>query len=196
MQYIDLEGRSDGRSLKTVIKDVQPRKLILLGGAPAAKEALRAHCLAQVVCGDVVLPANNQSVSVTTELSLYRVNIKEAFLHSLQFVPVGDEYEVAFADGQLSLHYQQGANLPVLAQSAVATTGHPAVFLGQFKPQHLQQQLLNAGVTCELVDGVLVCCGGLVNVRKLNATQISIQGALCEEYFHIRDVLYGQYEIV
>lgn len=51
-------------------------------------------------------------------------------------------------------------------------------------------------VQCELVGGVVVCMGGMVNVHKVNEVQISIQGALCEEYFRIRELLYQQYQIV
>ena len=165
------------------------------------------------ICSDVVLPLSNQSISVTSESSLYRVHLKDSFLASLQFVPVNEEYEVAYAAGQISTNFSAAANLPVLgpvpqpANGLVGASaggsggggggaGHPAVFLGHFQPMDLQQHLLASGIACEIVGGVLVCCGGAVNVRKLNATQISIQGALCEEYFRIRDVLYDQYEIV
>lgn len=51
-------------------------------------------------------------------------------------------------------------------------------------------------VQCEFHNGILVCCNGAVNIRRESATQISIRGALCEEYFRIRSMLYRQYEIV
>ena len=41
VQYLDFEGRSDGRSIKTVIKDVQPRKLV--SRRPTLKEQSKAE---------------------------------------------------------------------------------------------------------------------------------------------------------
>jgi cleavage and polyadenylation specificity factor subunit 2 len=125
---------------------------------------------------------------------LFQVTIKDAFFHTLNFVPANEEYEVAYVQGAIKLNFQQ-ASFPIL-HSATISKGHPAVLLGEVRPAALQQILQNQGVECELVSGVLVCCNGLVNVRKVSPTQIAIDGALCEEYFRIREILYGQYEIV
>lgn len=192
--YIDLEGRSDGRAIKTVIKDVQPRKLIVLGGSASAKENLRAYCVDQAVCKDVVLPSVSQTISVTSESNLYRVNLKESLLQQLHFVQVNDEYEVAFVEGEVRLNYEK-ASLPTL-QPAGDHQGHAAVFLGQVRPAELQLILQNDGIECELVGGVLVCRNGLINVHRVSDHQISIQGALCDEYYRVRDLLYQQYQIV
>ena len=194
VQYIDLEGRSDGRAIKTVIKDVQPRKLILLSGSTVSKENLRAHCLENDICNEVVLPAVNQTISVTSESNLYRVNLKETLLQQLHFVQVNDEYEVAYLDGQVKLNYEK-AHLPVL-QQATDHKGHAAVFLGQVRPAELQLILQNDGIESEVVGGVIVCKNGLVNVHKVDEFRISIQGALCDEYYRVRDLLYQQYQIV
>jgi len=194
VQYIDFEGRSDGRSIKTVIKDVLPRKLIILTGSTEAKEHLRQHCMKNKICKEVLLPASNELVSVARDARVYRFQLKDSLLSSLQFVPLSEDLEVAYAEAQVKTNPAQ-AHLPLL-QQATTTKGHPAVFLGQIKPSELQQIVQSEGIECELVGGVLVCCGGMVNVRKVSATQISIQGALCDEYYRIRDVLYEQFQIV
>jgi hypothetical protein len=49
---------------------------------------------------------------------------------------------------------------------------------------------------CDFVDGVLVCCGGKVRVRKVSSTQVALNGMFCEEYFKIRELLYSQFSIV
>jgi hypothetical protein len=102
--------------VKTVIKDVQPRKLIVLSGSTQAKEHLKNHCITNEICADVVIPASNQTISVTSESNLYRVNLKDTLLQQLQFVQVSEEYEVAYLEGQIKLNYQQ-ANLPILQQT-------------------------------------------------------------------------------
>ena len=41
---LDFEGRSDGRSMRTIVTHIAPRHLVLFRGAPAALAALREHC--------------------------------------------------------------------------------------------------------------------------------------------------------
>jgi len=212
--YLDLEGRSDGRSLRTTIKDLSPRKLVLLSGSAAAKASLRAHCLSSQLCAEVLAPASRESVSVSSETALYRVALRDSFLQSLNFVTVrtagrgaldglAEEegtVQVAYAQGAVAMHFDKGASLPVLTaaplEHASQGSAHAALFLGHLQPLELAQALVAGGVTVELVGGVCVCSGGMVNVRKVSPTSIRIQGALCEEYFRIRDILYEQYEIV
>ncbi len=43
--------------------------------------------------------------------------------------------------------------------------------------------------------GVLVCGGGVVILRKVG-NKIGIEGALCDEYFKIRSLLYGKFQIL
>ena len=228
--------------MKTVIKDVQPRKLIVLTGSQEGKEHLKDHCITNEICKDVVLPASNQTISVTSESNLYRVNLKDTLLSSLQFLKVNEDTEIAYLEGQIRLNFKE-ANLPILQQLTATdgqqAKGHPAVLLGEVRPAVLQQIITNEGIQvrhktrqsegdnspgsdatkpsrhhrrfsffsnssfsssfpcqCDLVGGVLVCNGGMVNVHKVNDFQISIQGALCEEYFRIRELLYSQYQIV
>lgn len=190
---------------------------ILLSGSSESKSSLRSHCLSTSIVSEVLLPIPNQSVSVTSETALWRMGLKESWLANLNFVAVqgatqgaaaGEEYEVAYASGKLSMHFTTASHLPLLgddhatssssgtALSAASRDSHPAIFLGGFKPADLQAALMLGGITAEIVGDVVVCAGGLVNLRKVGPTRISIQGALCEEYFRIREILYEQYEIV
>lgn len=41
VHHIDLEGRSDGTSLKTIIAHVAPRKVVLVRGTEEAKHSIR-----------------------------------------------------------------------------------------------------------------------------------------------------------
>jgi cleavage and polyadenylation specificity factor subunit 2 len=193
--YVDIEGRSDGRSLHTVIRDLHPRKLIIISGSPEGKESLKETCKTMGACNDVVLPKENQSVSVTSESNLYRINLKDSLVKQLQFIEVSEDYEIAYLEGEIKLNFSE-SSLPILNQKTKEHTGHPAVFLGHVKPHELQMILQNDGIECELVSGVLVCAGGLVNIIKVNEFQISIQGSICEEYYRIRELLYLQYQIV
>jgi len=56
--------------------------------------------------------------------------------------------------------------------------------------------LIRNGIDAEFVGGTLVCHDGLVNIRKASDTAIAIRGALSEQYFRIRELLYGHFQIV
>ena len=97
---------------------------------------------------------------------------------------------------QVRIDYKESP-IPMLeAPSSTAVAGHSSVFLGQLKFSDLRKVLNANGVPAEFYGGILVCCNGAVNIRKVSPTQIQIKGSLCEDYFRIRRVLYGRYEII
>jgi len=192
VQFIDLEGRSDGRSIKNIIAHLQPRKLVLVHGSDEAKTHLKNY-LAQHKVKEVLVPKNNQLIDISADTNVYSVSLRDSLLQSLEFVKLGD-YEVAYAEGELHIDYKESP-LPMLKPSTQAK-GHPAVFLGDMKFADLKRILNQAGIAADFYGGILVCAGGAVNIRKIPPAQISIQGALCEEYFQIRSLLYDQYHIV
>lgn len=195
VQYIDFEGRSDGKSIRTILTHVAPRRLILVHGSTQCKEEL-ADCMRKDhVCKDVSIPTNGQCVDITSETNIYRVHLKDALTQKLEFVKIGD-YDIAFADCEMKINYDESP-LPVLRPAPKnSAKGHPAVFLGNLKFSDLKKVLNKKGIQADFYDGVLVCSEGLVNIEKVSPTQISIKGALSEEYFEIRKVLYGLYEIL
>ncbi len=90
---------------------------------------------------------------------------------------VGD-YELAYAEGELKIAYDQ-SGLPLLDSiPRHLSHGHPAVFLGEVKFSELKRLLNTHGISAEFYGGVLVCEDGMINVRKISATQIAIKGAI------------------
>lgn len=193
VKFMDYQGRSDAKSVRNIISHVQPRKLILLNGTQEAKDDLKDYCLENVT-KEVLVPKNGQCVDITSETNIYRVNLKDTLTHLLNFVKVGD-YEVAYTEGQIAIDYEQDS-LPVLKPPAQGGRGHSAVFLGNLRFQDLKKVLDRHGIQSEFYEGVLVCENGLVNIRKVSETQISLQGSLSMEYYKIRSILYGLYEIL
>eukprot|EP01006_Ploeotia_vitrea_P039980 TRINITY_DN66392_c9_g9_i1.p2 TRINITY_DN66392_c9_g9~~TRINITY_DN66392_c9_g9_i1.p2 ORF type:complete len:358 (-),score=189.24 TRINITY_DN66392_c9_g9_i1:85-1107(-) len=193
VRVMRMDGRSDGRSLKKILNHVNPRKLILVRGEAQAKESLKEYCLKEKVSQQVLVPAKNQLVDVTSQDNVYRISLSDSFVSKLRFVAVED-YELAFAEGTIKLDYEQSA-LPILdaAQSAV---GHRSVFLGDVTMARVKGVLNRAGVPATFMSGVLVCDNGTVNIRKVAENKISLQGALCPAYFRIRTHLHGLFEIV
>lgn len=209
VKFIDYEGRSDGRSGVKVIAGLKPRKVILVRGTDQNKQALAREIQGALKDTQfpVVSPLNGQCVDITSEdTHIFRVSLKDTFTGSLDFAKVG-EYEVAYAEGQVRIDYAQ-SSLPVLRAAPVKLSqGHSAVLLGNLTFRDLTSVLMKQGIRAELVkvrradnkgvDYVVVCNDGVVSIRKgENNTQIHINGCLCEDYYRIRKMLYGLYEII
>lgn len=94
IEYIDFEGRSDGRSIKTIIGHVMPRKIILVHGSKESSGTLRKYC-EEHVTNTVMIPNNDQCVDITSDSSVYKIILKDSFARSLKFQKIDDEYEVA-----------------------------------------------------------------------------------------------------
>jgi cleavage and polyadenylation specificity factor subunit 2 len=203
--YIDYEGRSDGRSIKTLLATVEPRKLVLVRGGARSKQLLVdfvANGSLRSTCKQVMVPLANQMMDVTSDTNVFKVSIRDTLAQSLSFLAVGDTgYEVAYAEGAVSVNYDE-CPIPQLNPVAMSTavdaplSGHNAVYLGNVKFSNLKRLLNEAGIQADFYGGVLVCNDGIMNVRKVSPTQISIKGCVCEEYYRIRDILYGQFQIV
>lgn len=194
--YVDIEGRSDGRSIKMVIERMMPKKVVIIHGLSDAKEDLRAFCESRKI-SPVYVPSRNENTEIGSDSHVYRVMLHESLSKTLRFVEVGGMH-VAYADAQISMEVENGVPRPVLVPvPPVLSTGHPAVLLGDFKFPDLKRILNQNGIPADFQETVLVCGKeGQVHVRKLDDTRISIQGVLCEELYRIRALLYGQYHVV
>lgn len=60
----------------------------------------------------------------------------------------------------------------------VCRSGHAAVFLGDLRFSELKRILNKAGIQAEFFGGILVCAGGLVNVRKVRERRMCCSDVL------------------
>lgn len=75
------------------------------------------------------------------------------------------------------------------------TPGHTPIFINEPKLSDLKMFFLQAGIQAEFTAGVLIC-NNHVAIKKNEAGKLQLEGALCEDYFRIRDLVYQQYAIV
>jgi cleavage and polyadenylation specificity factor subunit 2 len=185
------------------VASLKPRRVVLVRGTKEAKAALGSSI--RRACKDELLPVaaplKGQTVGLTDEEStVFRVSLKDSLVQGLRFVQVGD-HEVSYVEGQIKIDYND-SNLPTLrACPAPLQKGHPAVLLGNLKFIDLKTVLSKNGIRADIVRTeqgyVIVCGGGAVQInRGTHSNQISINGCLCDEYFKVREVLYGLYEII
>ncbi|MCO5581435.1 hypothetical protein L7F22_035319 [Adiantum nelumboides] len=186
LQYMDFEGRSDGRSIKTILAHVVPLKLVLVHGSSEATEHLKQHSLKHVP--HVFTPKLGETVDVTSDLSAYKVRLTERLMSDVLFRKLGD-YELAWVDGEVGC--KEDDMLPLLPHSGTPPP-HKAVFVGDLKLADFKQLLASRGVQAEFTAGALRCDGNF-SVRKVGgdavqkSQQIVFEGPLSEDYYKMRD---------
>ncbi|XP_021765106.1 cleavage and polyadenylation specificity factor subunit 2-like [Chenopodium quinoa] len=198
--YMDFEGRSDGRSIKSILAHVAPLKLVLVHGSAEATEHLKQHC-SKNVCPHVYAPQIEETIDVTSDLCAYKVQLSEKLMSNVLFKKLGD-YEIAWIDSEVG--QTDGGTLSLLPLSNQAPT-HKSVLVGDIKMADFKQFLTSKGIQAEFSGGALRC-GEFVTLRKVGdptqkggvagSQQIVIEGPLSEEYYKIRDFLYSQFYLL
>lgn len=191
LQYIDFEGRSDERSIKNIVTQVQPRQLILVHGSTEATQSLKSHF--ETVLKSVHAPNPLEPVTIDSVSASYRLRLTEDFMRMVRFSRVAGNYQVAWVDGELKREEGNEALDLVPSQGALHAV-QKAVFVGETRLAELKeiiQSTLNLSV--RFIPGGLVC-GDRVVVRK-EGQRLSFEGALSEEYYRVREVVYAQYHM-
>nr|XP_054758654.1 cleavage and polyadenylation specificity factor subunit 2-like [Lytechinus pictus] len=86
--------------------------------------------------------------------------------------------------------------IPVL--DAVQTndvTPHRQVYINPPRFLDFKQVLAKNGIRAEFTGGVLVC-NNTVAIKRNEKGHLTLEGALCEDYYTVRELLYEQYAIV
>ncbi|KAK9693101.1 hypothetical protein K7432_014071 [Basidiobolus ranarum] len=194
--YIDLEGLSDGRSIKTILPQVNPRKLILIHGTEEATEDLMNSCLQiDEMTKEIFAPKVGEMVNVSSATNIYQVKLTDSLVSSLNFSKL-DDYELAHITGKI--HYPDDSSTPTLDILPIEEQQgwHPPLFVGDVRLTELKRVLQNEGIVAEFKgDGVLVC-DDHVAIRKTSAGQIVVDGCLSANYYKIRSLVYKQIAIV
>ncbi|XP_010255376.1 PREDICTED: cleavage and polyadenylation specificity factor subunit 2 [Nelumbo nucifera] len=198
--YMDFEGRSDGRSIKSILAHVAPLKLVLVHGSAEATEHLKQHCLKHV-CPHVYAPQIGETIDVTSDLCAYKVQLSEKLMSNVLFKKLGD-YEIAWLDAQVG---KTDNDMLSLLPLSTPPPPHKSVLVGDLKLADFKQFLASKGVQVEFAGGALRC-GEYVTLRKVGdagqkgggtgTQQVVLEGPLTEEYYKIRDYLYSQFYLL
>lgn len=87
-----------------------------------------------------------------------------------------------------------------LIDGAAEARSHRSVFVGRPQLKDIKQQLDKRGFRTEFVEGVLVV-NELVRVRKAgadasNVPQLVVEGGMCADYYAVRDIVYGRFQVI
>ena len=169
------------------------------------------------VAEKVLIPRAGHPVDATTESHIYQVRLRDSLVSSLTFSK-GRDAEVAWLDGVVVMASdQRPSDVTVPADAAAMETDdaaddeaiptlellpadkaprHNTVFINELRLSDFKQALVRLGISSEFSGGVLWCCDGTVALRRQEQGHITIEGCLSDDFFRIRELLYGQYAIV
>lgn len=82
--FIDFEGRSDGESIRRIVSQIRPRRLIIVHGPQEATSVLQA-AVAKAADTKIFTPNKLEIVDATTESHIYQVRLTDQLLSSLDF---------------------------------------------------------------------------------------------------------------
>ncbi|EIM88077.1 uncharacterized protein STEHIDRAFT_94995 [Stereum hirsutum FP-91666 SS1] len=118
--FVDLEGLNDGRATKTIIPQVNPRKMIIVHGSPSATEALIDSCSnIRAMTKDVFAPSVGESVQIGQNTSSFSISLSDDLLASMKMSRFEDN-EVGYVTGRIAI--TASSTVPILQPLSNAPT--------------------------------------------------------------------------
>lgn len=201
-------GLSDGRSLKTIISRINPRKLLIVGGSYDATGFLLNHYRMSSEGIEAHAPKVHESINVSSSLNLLSAIISEALLNQLR-VSYSHDYEVAYLNARVKLRTTPDAVSNEMQDIDVDTTVNstyelvptslskippgPSTMIGDIKLSELRRLLSisHSSIRSEFTSsGDLICNGKILVKKDQSSGELYIEGPLCKEYYQIRNLLY------
>ncbi|KAF1798785.1 beta-lactamase-like protein [Mucor lusitanicus] len=196
LRYVDLEGLSDGRSMKTILPQIAPRKLIIVHGSQSSTEDLASACQGMDhFTKEIFTPSVSEVLNVSAATNIYRVKLTDSMVSSLRFSKL-DDYELARVVGRI--HFPDDSTTPSLdvAVSDGPTQWEPSVFVGDVRLTEFKKILQAEGIQAEFKGEGILVCNDQVAVRKTGTGQLLVEGAISMDYYKIRSLLYSQHAIL
>ncbi|KAK2466104.1 hypothetical protein APHAL10511_001746 [Amanita phalloides] len=223
--FVDMEGLNDGRAVKTIVPQVNPRKMIIVHASPVATDALIESCgNIRTMTKDIFAPGIAETIQIGQQTNSFSISISDELLASLKMSRFEDN-EVGYVTGRVVTH--ANATIPVLepvssapAESHVLARSpsrqqrvlgsRPSMSLprstmiGELKLTALKARLAAIGVQAELVgEGVLICGTTssemnteAVSVKKTGRGRVEVEGNVSEVYYVVRREIYNLHALV
>jgi cleavage and polyadenylation specificity factor subunit 2 len=110
----DYEGRADGRSVKTLVARVEPRRVVLVHGTDADTEHLRSTLVAAMPGVEVTAPRAGEAVECTSDTAAYKLELSQELLQRTRLRDCAG-YQVGWVDGFVGFAKDAaGEDVPVL----------------------------------------------------------------------------------
>ncbi|CAJ0748389.1 1217_t:CDS:2, partial [Entrophospora sp. SA101] len=175
IQFIYLEGTNDRRSLKTIVLQVQPRKLVIKYcflfinscGYEATKDFAQSCLALESMTKNIYTPDVGETLNVSAAINFYQVKLTDAFVSSLNFLKLED-YDIAFIMGKFS--FPQDYSLPILDAIPIEenTSNNNPIFVGEVKLSKLKHLLQSEGIKAEFKGEGVLFCNEKVTIKKFH----------------------------
>ena len=179
--FIDFEGRSDGESMKKIVQQIKPTKLVLVHGNEESTKLMSEFCESTMAPRTSVhAPRPLERLDLSSDRHMYQVRLTDQLASGLKFFKAGD-FEVAWVDGMISSN-RSGDQLAPNMDSAPGSRAapmeavtlheatplldelpqdevpyHDSLFVSEPRLVDLKQVLLRQNIKAEFTGGVLVC---------------------------------------
>eukprot|EP00761_Pharyngomonas_kirbyi_P001174 gb/GECH01001176.1/.p1 GENE.gb/GECH01001176.1/~~gb/GECH01001176.1/.p1 ORF type:complete len:727 (+),score=167.88 gb/GECH01001176.1/:1-2181(+) len=194
IRYFNFEGVSDERSVKNILSQISPRTMILINGTSEATQKMKTFCEEKKIGQNIYSPNVGEPVNVDIDVNVLSVHLRDDLMSTTSFKEFGD-YEVGYLQGQFVGNQESGLSIAPLSHNHTPTQSHPSVMIGDIKLSSLRDKLTKAGFETEFFSGDLVCNRSVV-LKRTDYGKINIEGALCDDYFKVREVLMQQFAIL
>ena len=213
VRYVDLEGKSDGRSLRTIIQAMLPRSAIFVRGEAAMLEEMKQFAVRELQLTRVHAPDVEQTVDASSDAQIYAAWLKDLLRASLRWQVLND-FEIAYVNSRVEgVEVQDRQERRVLGLAAAEGEGaeaedaeetdeaqtHRTIFVGQPALKDVKSVLDRAGFRCEFDQGTLVV-NDCVTVRKEvqvgGSAILRVEGAFTTDFFEVRNIVYGQFKML
>ncbi|KAI6003688.1 beta-lactamase-like protein [Pisolithus albus] len=180
--FVDMEGLSDGRAVKAIVPQVNPRKMVIVHAPTAAARTLIESCgQIRSMTRDIYAPSMGESIQIGQHTNTFSISISDELLSTLKMSRFEDN-EVGYVTGRVTNHFSlnipilepAGSSVPSEAANARVIVPSDRIFgarvtqplprstmIGELKLTALKARLASIGVPAELIgEGVLVCGAG------------------------------------
>ncbi|CAE6522625.1 unnamed protein product [Rhizoctonia solani] len=217
--FVDMDGLNDGRSVKTIIPQVNPRKMIIVHSHREATDALKESCLSiKAMTRDIHAPDVGESVQIGQQTNVFTVALSDELIASVKMSRFEDN-EIGFVHGRVTGNANSTVSvleptMPVSstgdAENVLTSDVRPVLSLpwstmiGDLRLTALKTRLGVLGIAAEFIgEGVLVCgtrtSGSLddvVAVRKTARGQVVVEGSISDVYYTVRREVYDLHALV
>ncbi|EEB94265.1 hypothetical protein MPER_06944 [Moniliophthora perniciosa FA553] len=215
--FVDMEGLSDGRAIKTIIPQIGPRKMIVVHASESSTNALIESCAnIRAMTKEIYAPTLGESIQIGQQISNFYISISDELLQNLN-VSRFEDNEVGFVTGRVVAHassivpilepvsvlpgresadeVEQAQPKPLVLGSRPAATLPSSTMIGELKLTALKSRLTAIGIHAELAgEGVLIC-GATTGPDSTLENTVAVRktgiGPLVELEGNVSDVYYA-----
>ncbi|KAH9844105.1 beta-lactamase-like protein [Rhodofomes roseus] len=224
--FVDMEGLNDGRAVKTIVPQVNPRKMIIVHAPLQATDALIDSCSnIRAMTRDIYAPAQGENVQIGQHTNSFSISLGDELLASLKISQFEDN-EIGYVTGRISS--LAGSTIPILEPtgsrlperitrkalrphtlgSRPTRTLPQSTMIGELKLTALKARLAKVGVHAELIgEGVLICGPAkkgaavetiehTVAVKKTTRGRVELEGTVSDVYYVVRREIYHLHALV